>query len=107
MAGMDYPTTEQITEGARILTLCYPGVCRLERVGSSRAGRPLLMLSVGHRGRRPGAGDRNVLVVAGPHANEAAVGGATALRLARTLAYRRAAGDDDGSDWYFLLCVDP
>jgi hypothetical protein len=108
MAGMVYPTTEQITESARALTLRHPGVCRLGRVGSSRAGRPLLLLTVGHAGRhRRAAGDRNVLVVAGPHANEAAVGGATAVQLARTVAERRAAGEDDGSSWHFLLCADP
>jgi hypothetical protein len=100
MAGMLYPTTGEVTAGARALALGYPGICRLGEVGRSRAGRPLLMLTVGH-------GERNVLVVAGPHANEAAVGGATALRLAHTIARRRADGDDDGSSWHFLLCIDP
>jgi hypothetical protein len=54
-----------------------------------------------------GQGQRNVLVVAGPHANEAAVGGATVLRLATQLADARARGEDDGSAWHFLLCIDP
>jgi hypothetical protein len=58
------------------------------------------MLSVGH-------GERNVLVVAGPHANEAAVGGATALHLAELIAEERESGVDDGSAWHFLLCIDP
>lgn len=69
-------------------------------VGRSRAGRPLLMLTVGQ-------GPRNVLVVAGPHANEAAVGGATVLRLAAQIAAARGRGEDDGSAWHFLLCIDP
>lgn len=97
---MLYPTMDEVTAGARILTLSYPEICRLGRVGRSRAGRPLLMLTVGK-------GPRNVLVVAGPHANEAAVGGATALRLARDIARQRARGEDDGSSWHFLLCIDP
>ncbi|CAG6396211.1 M14 family zinc carboxypeptidase [Actinacidiphila cocklensis] len=97
---MLYPTTDEITAGARSLTSSYPGICRLGRVGRSRAGRPLLMLTVGE-------GSRNVLVVAGPHANEAAVGGATALRLARGIAEQRAQGEGDGSSWHFLLCIDP
>ncbi|MFG1811820.1 M14 family zinc carboxypeptidase [Streptomyces sp. NPDC049040] len=97
---MLYPTTDEVTAGARALTLSYPEICRLGRVGRSRAGRPLLMLTVGE-------GGRNVLVVAGPHANEAAVGGATALRLARTIARQRARGEDDGTSWHFLLCIDP
>jgi hypothetical protein len=54
-----------------------------------------------------GQGARNVLVVAGPHANEAAVGGATALHLAERLADERDRGIDDGSAWHFLLCIDP
>jgi hypothetical protein len=54
-----------------------------------------------------GQGPRNVLVVAGPHANEAAVGGATVLRLAGRLAADRERGDDDGTAWHFLLCIDP
>ncbi|WUH89982.1 M14 family zinc carboxypeptidase [Streptomyces sp. NBC_00433] len=100
MAGMLYPTTDEVTAGARALTVSYPGICRLGRVGRSRAGRPLLMLTVGE-------GSRNVLVVAGPHANEAAVGGATALRLARAIARQQARGEGDGSSWHFLLCIDP
>ncbi|MEC3997912.1 M14 family zinc carboxypeptidase [Actinacidiphila sp. DG2A-62] len=82
------------------MTVRYPGICRLEAVGRSRAGRPLLMLSVGQ-------GPRNVLVVAGPHANEAAVGGATVLRLAEQIAADRERGADDGTTWRFLLCIDP
>jgi hypothetical protein len=83
-----------------MITLRYPGICRLGAVGRSRAGRPLLMLTVGQ-------GPRNVLVVAGPHANEAAVGGATVLRLAAQIAADRERGEDDGSAWHFLLCIDP
>ena len=95
-----YPTTAEVISGARELTLRYPDICRLGKVGRSRAGRPLLMLTVG-RGRR------NVLVVAGPHANEAAVGGATVLSLAALIAATRERGEDDGSAWHFLLCIDP
>ncbi|MFC4030975.1 M14 family zinc carboxypeptidase [Streptomyces polygonati] len=95
-----YPTTAEVTEGASALTLRFPRICRLGAVGRSRAGRPLLMLTVGR-------GPRNVLVVAGPHANEAAVGGATVLRLAEQIAVKCERGEDDGSAWHFLLCIDP
>ncbi|MDQ1035523.1 hypothetical protein QFZ75_001939 [Streptomyces sp. V3I8] len=76
-----------------------PRDARLRRVGTSRAGLPMRLLSVGH-------GSRQVLVVAGPHANEP-VGGATVLRLAeRVLADPRLC---DGADvtWNLLLCLDP
>ncbi|WP_433893588.1 M14 family zinc carboxypeptidase [Streptomyces sp. CA-111067] len=100
MTGERYPTTAEVVTGARELTLRYPDLCHLGVVGRSRAGRPLLMLTVGN-------GSRNVLVVAGPHANEAAVGGATVLRLAALIAATRQRGEDDGSAWHFLLCIDP
>ncbi|MEU6300455.1 M14 family zinc carboxypeptidase [Streptomyces erythrochromogenes] len=47
---------------------------------------------------------RNVLVVAGAHANEP-VGGATALALARRLL--RDPAPRAGCGWHFLLCADP
>nr|WP_241267428.1 M14 family zinc carboxypeptidase [Streptomyces scabichelini] len=76
-----------------------PKNARLRRVGTSRAGLPLWLLSVGH-------GSRQVLVVAGPHANEP-VGGATALRLAeRALADPRLCEGADAT-WNLLLCLDP
>ncbi|MGW7261492.1 M14 family zinc carboxypeptidase [Streptomyces sp. NPDC054834] len=87
--------------GARAAALVArrPGAARLRRVGTSRAGTPLWLLSVGR-------GSRHVLVVAGPHANEP-VGGATVLRLAeRVLADPRLT---EGADvtWNLLLCLDP
>ncbi|MEU4083033.1 M14 family zinc carboxypeptidase [Streptomyces aureus] len=83
---------------AALVARC-PGEARLRRVGSSRAGAPMLLLSVGH-------GSRQVLVVAGPHANEP-VGGATALRLAeRALADPRLTEGADAT-WNLLLCLDP
>ncbi len=100
MTAERYPTTAEVTERARLLTLRHPNVCRMGVVGRSRAGRPLLKLTVGQ-------GFRNVLVVAGPHANEAAIGGATALQLAARIAAARERGDDDGTSWHFLLCIDP
>ncbi|MFC9587295.1 M14 family zinc carboxypeptidase [Streptomyces yangpuensis] len=57
------------------------------------------------RSDRPGGGGgRNVLVVAGAHANEP-VGGATALSLARRLL--RDPAPRAGCGWHFLLCADP
>jgi hypothetical protein len=87
--------------GARAAALVArrPRDARLRRVGTSRAGTPLWLLSVGH-------GSRQVLVVAGPHANEP-VGGATALRLAeRALADPRLTEGADAT-WNLLLCLDP
>ncbi|WP_369232605.1 M14 family zinc carboxypeptidase [Streptomyces sp. R21] len=87
--------------GARAAALVArrPRDARLRRVGTSRAGNPLWLLSVGH-------GSRQALVVAGPHANEP-VGGATVLRLAeRALADPRLCEGADAT-WNLLLCLDP
>ncbi|MFD0317984.1 M14 family zinc carboxypeptidase [Streptomyces flavalbus] len=94
-----YPSVDELGEQAAVLVTRHPRDARLRRVGTSRAGTPLWLLSVGH-------GSRHALVVAGPHANEP-VGGATALRLAeRALA---DPGLTEGADatWDLLLCLDP
>ncbi|MCP3819489.1 dehydrogenase [Streptomyces sp. A3M-1-3] len=94
-----YPTVDELTARAAALAQAHPDRTVLRRIGSSRAGEPIQLLSMGR-------GSRHVLVVAGPHANEP-VGGATALRLAQHIARAaRAAGPTD-TTWHFLLCLDP
>ncbi|MFJ7158977.1 M14 family zinc carboxypeptidase [Streptomyces sp. NPDC101118] len=96
---MRYPTARELAVTARVLADEHPELARLRQVGSSRAGRPLWLLSAGER-----TGPRDALVVAGAHANEP-VGGATVLALARRVLREpalRAAGS-----WHFLLCADP
>ncbi|WP_171991023.1 M14 family zinc carboxypeptidase [Streptomyces sp. JHA26] len=97
-----YLTVAEVTESARRLVARFPGVARLHRIGTSRAGRPILMLSVGR-------GPRHVLVVARPHPDEP-VGGVTAL----VLAERVACGDRPSTatdpalvTWDVVLCLDP
>lgn len=87
--------------GARAAALAarHPGTARLRRVGTSRAGTPLWLLSVGHGGRQ-------ALVVAGPHANEP-VGGATVLLLAERVLADRRLREGAGTTWNLLLCLDP
>ncbi|MET8243999.1 M14 family zinc carboxypeptidase [Streptomyces sp. NPDC005202] len=87
--------------GARAAALVArrPRDARLRRVGTSRAGTPLWLLSVGH-------GSRQALVVAGPHANEP-VGGATVLRLAERALADPGIGEGADVTWNLLLCLDP
>ncbi|MET7570335.1 M14 family zinc carboxypeptidase [Streptomyces sp. NPDC005492] len=90
---------DELGAQAAALVARHPRDARLRRVGTSRAGTPLWLLSVGH-------GSRQALVVAGPHANEP-VGGATVLRLAeRVLADPRLSEGADAT-WNVLLCLDP
>lgn len=97
--GDHYPTVDEVVAAAAGLVERSPGLCRLREVGRSRAGEPLWLLSVGH-------GSRNVLVVAGPHANEM-VGGATVRHLAELVAADPGLRDGVDAAWHFLLCVDP
>ncbi|MFD3583925.1 M14 family zinc carboxypeptidase [Streptomyces sp. NPDC058683] len=119
-----YLTVAEVTDSARQLVSRFPGTGRLRRIGTSRAGRPILMLSVGH-------GPHHVLVVARPHPDEP-VGGTTAIALAEqvasALAERGARGPAEpvargrrpstatGSSavtdpslvtWDIVLCLDP
>ncbi|MEU9385444.1 M14 family zinc carboxypeptidase [Streptomyces sp. NPDC048279] len=90
---------DELSARAAALVADHPRDARLRRIGTSRAGTPLWLLSIGH-------GSRHTLVVAGPHANEP-VGGATVLRLAdRVLAGPRLTEDADAT-WNLLLCLDP
>ncbi|MFG2479920.1 M14 family zinc carboxypeptidase [Streptomyces fagopyri] len=103
MRGTPYPTLDGLLRGARAAVAARPGVLRLRDIGTSRAGRPLWLLSAGH-------GPRQVLTVAGAHANEP-VGGATSLRLAHRFARDPSVlgGGVGGLNctWHFLLCLDP
>ncbi|WP_254409707.1 M14 family zinc carboxypeptidase [Streptomyces sp. AC495_CC817] len=94
-----YPTVDELSARAAALVARHPRRARLRRVGTSRAGTPMWLLSVGH-------GSRHTLIVAGPHANEP-VGGATVLRLAeRALADPRLSDAAD-TTWNLLLSLDP
>ncbi|WP_405729939.1 M14 family zinc carboxypeptidase [Streptomyces sp. NBC_00028] len=92
-----YPTEIEVVASARALAAHRPALCTLRQVGRSRAGRPLLLLSVGRAARA-------VLVVAGAHANEP-TGGATLLDVAERVVRERELRAD--TSWHFLLCADP
>lgn len=94
-----YPSVAGVAAAASAIARFRPGLCALRRIGRSREGRPLHVLTVG-RGRR------NVLVVAGPHSDER-VGAATALRLAELVAAEPALHARADAAWHFLLCLDP
>ncbi|MEV0975608.1 M14 family zinc carboxypeptidase [Streptomyces sp. NPDC049915] len=94
-----YPDVDALATRAAALAARCPRDVRLRQVGTSRAGRPLWLLSVGH-------GSRQALVVAGPHANEP-VGGATALRLAERALADPSLTEGADATWNLLLCLDP
>ncbi|GHE80355.1 hydroxylacyl-CoA dehydrogenase [Streptomyces longispororuber] len=97
LAANRYPSVPELHARARELAALRPDLCTLRQVGTSRAGRPLHLLSVGRSASA-------VLVVAGAHANEP-TGGSTLLALADWAV--RDPGLRDGASWHFLLCADP
>lgn len=99
MRGTPYPTLGELLRRARATVAARPGLLRLRAVGTSRAGRPLWLLSAGH-------GPRHILTVAGAHANEP-VGGVTSLFLVDTFAREPELLQELGCTWHFLLCLDP
>lgn len=92
-----YPTLAEMVLSARALAAHRPGLCTLRQVGTSRGGRPLHLLSIGHASRA-------VLVVAGAHANEP-TGSSTLLAVAERVLHERDLRAD--ISWHFLLCADP
>lgn len=92
-----FPVPSELVRAATALVRRHPRLCALRRIGLSRAGRPLHLLSVGHA-------DAAVLVVAGAHANEPA-GGPAVRRLAERVVADPALRAR--TSWHFLLCADP
>ncbi|MFD4656156.1 M14 family zinc carboxypeptidase [Kitasatospora sp. NPDC058444] len=90
-----YPSLDELNATAHQLAAWRPDLCRVRTVGTSRAGRPLTLLSVGH-------GPHDLLVVAGAHADE------FASRAAVTdLAHHALTSPHPDLAWHFLLCLDP
>ncbi|MFS8099733.1 hypothetical protein LFM09_21645 [Lentzea alba] len=74
-------------------------VCRVRRIGTSRQGEPLRLLSVGH-------GARNALVIGCPHPNEP-IGLLTVQYLARLVAETPELREGIDFTWHFIPCIDP
>ncbi|GAA3438380.1 M14 family zinc carboxypeptidase [Kutzneria kofuensis] len=93
------PTVDQVVSDVEKLTADRPEVCRTRRIGTSRLGEPLRMLSVGH-------GRRNALVVGCPHPNEP-IGLHTVLDLAKRVAATPELREGMDFSWHFVPCIDP
>jgi hypothetical protein len=93
------PSVDGLLNAFRDLARQHPGLFRLRRIGTSRLGEPLIMLSVG-------TGPRQALLVGGPHPNEP-VGFLTLLHLAHRLADDPGLRDGLGYTWNLIPCIDP
>ncbi|MEV7930327.1 M14 family zinc carboxypeptidase [Kitasatospora sp. NPDC088779] len=94
-----YPTLEELADTAHLLAARHPELCRVRTVGTSRAGRPLVLLTIGHA-----AATANVLIVTGAHADEFS-GRAGIVELAHRVLAQPSL--HQAVTWNFLLCLDP
>ncbi|MBS0421349.1 MAG: hypothetical protein JSR66_26815 [Proteobacteria bacterium] len=74
------------------------GFARVERLGVSRTGRGIDLISVGR-------GPRAALIVGAPHSNEP-IGCATIVRMLARLAGDRALREHSGWQWHFIPAID-
>jgi hypothetical protein len=93
------PSVDGLLNAFRDLARRHPELFRLRRIGTSRLGEPLIMLSAG-------TGPRHALLVGGPHPNEP-VGFVTLLHLAQRLVDDPALRDGLGYTWNLIPCIDP
>jgi hypothetical protein len=93
------PSMDGLLAAFRDLASQYPRLFQLRRIGTSRLGEPLLMLTAGQ-------GPRQALLVGGPHPNEP-IGFLTLLQLAHQLAEDAGLRDGLGYTWNLIPCIDP
>ncbi|MFD9950386.1 M14 family zinc carboxypeptidase [Nonomuraea sp. NPDC059023] len=93
----EIPTVDDLIDELETLGAANGDLCRWRRYGTSRLGDPLRVLSIGH-------GERNVLILGGPHANEP-YGALTVSHLARLVIEHAELRDD--LTWHFLPWANP
>jgi len=92
-------TVDELNAAIDELAASFPDITHIRRIGTSRLGEPIRMLSIG-------AGPRNALIFAFPHPNEP-IGGMTVNELSRLLCMDAALRAELGFTWHLIPCVDP
>ncbi|MDI3341658.1 MAG: M14 family zinc carboxypeptidase [Sphaerobacter sp.] len=92
-------TVDELHAGIARLAEDYPEIARLRRVGTSRLGEPLHLLSIGH-------GPKHAFIFGCPHPNEP-IGAMMVHHLTAVLCRDAALRDGLGYTWHFIPCVDP
>ncbi|MFC7385773.1 M14 family zinc carboxypeptidase [Sphaerisporangium rhizosphaerae] len=94
-----FPSVDEMGAELDELAARYPGLVQVRRIGASRLGEPLRALTVGD-------GDRDALIIGGPHPNEP-IGSLTVSHLTRLLCQDAALREGLGYRWHLIPCVDP
>ncbi len=93
---------DELADGLRAIARDHPELTRLERVGTSQQGEPLLCLII-----EPDRTDTAEALAFGlPHPNEP-IGGLTALHLARRLVEEPELRGRLDHRWRIIACIDP
>lgn len=92
------PTLAVLDREIRRITSALGGEARTERLGTSRGGRPIDLISIGR-------GSRSILLVGAPHPNEP-IGLLTVLRLMERLSSDRVLRQDGGYSFHFIPAID-
>ena len=92
-------TVDELNAGIERLAGEYPDIAKLRRVGTSRLGEPIQMLSIGN-------GAKNALLFACPHPNEP-IGSNMVHYLSNLLCTDQQVRDAFGYTWHLIPCVDP
>jgi hypothetical protein len=92
-------TVDELHQAMRDVAEQYPDRARLRRVGTSRLGEPLHLLSIG-------SGRKNAFIFGMPHPNEP-IGAMMVVHLTRLLCEDAALRDALDYTWHFIPTVDP
>ncbi|MEW2386319.1 M14 family zinc carboxypeptidase [Micromonospora sp. NPDC047707] len=94
-----FPSVDALHAELKDMVDARPDVLRLRRIGTSRLGERLHVLTVA-------GGPADAVVIAGPHPNEP-VGSLTALTLIRLLCEDPRLRAELGVRWHVAACADP
>ncbi|MCW2878421.1 MAG: hypothetical protein JWQ95_2521 [Sphaerisporangium sp.] len=94
-----FPSVDEMHADLDELAALYPDLVRLRRIGTSRLGEPLRVLTLG-------AGPRDAVIIGGPHPNEP-IGSLTVSQLVRRLCEDDGLREELGYRWHLIPCVDP
>ncbi|RCG25027.1 hypothetical protein DQ384_32270 [Sphaerisporangium album] len=94
-----FPSVDETHAELDELAARHPGLVSVRRIGTSRLGDPLRVLSVGE-------GPRDAVIIGGPHPNEP-IGALTVGRLVRLLCEDASLRRELGYRWHLIPCADP
>ncbi|MDM8084392.1 M14 family zinc carboxypeptidase [Cellulomonas cellasea] len=95
----DFPTVDALLASFDDLVAAHPGIASSRRIGTSRLGEPIPMVSIGH-------GRRQHLLFAGVHPNEP-IGFRMLQHLAALLCDDDALRESFDATWHLIPCIDP